>query len=203
MRTLASERLRLTMSLSRNRQMKRIVKAARKIPKKLPAMPRTAETASGTETETSCAPSWTLPAAPVSPSHPESSSDSRRLCTVCGRFLEEVAHRADERHEQDECERADGDRRAEDGDRRGEPARHSRLRHHEAHGVLEDEREEDPDEDDEERVADRAERDREADDREDREQRPRREQKLDAPAVRPFHGAKGYAGVRLDPPRLP
>ena len=73
------------MSLSRKRQMKRIVKLARKTPKKLPAMPSTAEIASGTETETSCAPSWTFPAAPESPSQEGNSSESRRLSTVAGR----------------------------------------------------------------------------------------------------------------------
>ena len=46
--TLASERLRLPMSLSRNRQTKRIVNDARKTEKKLPATPSTAEIASGT-----------------------------------------------------------------------------------------------------------------------------------------------------------
>ena len=47
-RTLPSARFRLAMSVRRNRQMKRIVNAARKIEKKSPAMPRTAEIASGT-----------------------------------------------------------------------------------------------------------------------------------------------------------
>ena len=52
MRTLPSARFRLAMSVSRNKQMKRIVKAARKIEKKPPAMPRTAEIVSGTTDET-------------------------------------------------------------------------------------------------------------------------------------------------------
>ncbi len=50
------------------------------------------------------------------------------------------------------------------GDGRRETPRHARLRHHEANRVLEDEREEDADEDDEERVADRRECDGEPDD---------------------------------------
>ena len=77
-------------------------------------------------------------------------------------LLEEVAHAAHERNEQQEHERRDGERSPDDGDGRREPARHARLRHHEANRVLEDEREEDADEDDEERVADRGECDGEA-----------------------------------------
>ena len=94
----------------------------------------------------------------------------------------------------------DGERGADDGHRRREPTRHPRLRHHEAHGVLEDESEEDADEHDEERVADRPERDREPDDGEHGEQRARREQELDAPPGRSgsLHGAgrlrRGAAG---------
>ena len=178
--------------------MKRIVKPARKTPKKPPAMPRTAEIASGTETETCCAPSWTFPAAPESPSQEGSSSESRRLSTICGRSCRKSRTHPDERHEQDQQQHEDGDRRAEDGDRRREPTRHPRLRHHEAHGVLEDERQEDADEDDEERVADRPERDRDSDDGQDGEQRPRREQELGAPHSSSFHCAEGYGGVRLD-----
>ena len=44
-------------SARKKRQMKRIVKPARKIEKKSPAIPSTAETASGTETEVLSAPS--------------------------------------------------------------------------------------------------------------------------------------------------
>ncbi len=56
MSMLASERLRLAMSLSRKRQMKRIVKAARKMLKKSPAMPSMASIVSGTDVETVSAP---------------------------------------------------------------------------------------------------------------------------------------------------
>ena len=61
-------------------------------------MPSTSEIASGTETEIFSAPSWRFPPAPVSPSH-DSSPESR---TTDGRrqLLEEVAHAADERDEQ-------------------------------------------------------------------------------------------------------
>jgi hypothetical protein len=43
--TLAGEHLRFATALSRKRQMKRIVKPARQIEKKSPAMPSTAEIA--------------------------------------------------------------------------------------------------------------------------------------------------------------
>ena len=114
--------------------------------------------------------------------------------------LQEVAHRSDERYEKKQHEGEDSDRGAEHRHRRRQPTRHPRLRHHEAHGVLEDESEENPDEHDEERVADRPERDREPDDGENGEQRARREQELDAPPGRfgSLHGLEGYGGVRLD-----
>ncbi len=69
------------MSVNRKRQMKRIVKAARKIEKKSPAIPSTDEIASGTETDTCCAPDWTFSAAPLSPSQ-ERPPASRRSDTV-------------------------------------------------------------------------------------------------------------------------
>ena len=84
-RTLVSERLRFPTSVSRKRQMKRIVKPARKTVKKLPAMPSTDEIASGIDTETCSAPSCTFPAAPESPSQDESSSDARSSSTSAGR----------------------------------------------------------------------------------------------------------------------
>ena len=56
MSTLASERLRFAMSVSRKRQMKRIVNPARKTAKKSPAIPSTAEIASGTDADTFSAP---------------------------------------------------------------------------------------------------------------------------------------------------
>ena len=119
MSTLASERFRFAMSESRNRQMNRIVKPARKTLKKSPAMPSTAEIASGTETETCSAPSWTFPAAPESPSQ-ESSSDSRRSATICGKVLQEVADAPDERDEQKQQEQHDEERRSDHRDGRGE-----------------------------------------------------------------------------------
>jgi hypothetical protein len=70
-------------------------------------------------------------------------------------LLQKVAHVGDERYEQHHEERGHRERAADDGHRGGESARHVRVPHHEAHRVLEDEGEEDPDEDDQERVADR------------------------------------------------
>ena len=73
-------------------------------------------------------------------------------------LLEEVAYSADERHEEQERDHEHRDGGAEHRDGRGKPARHARLRHHEAHRILEHERQEDPDEHEQERVADRPER---------------------------------------------
>ena len=181
--------------------MKRIVKLARKTPKKLPAMPRTAETASGTETETCwCAVLDVLGRARVAEPGGKLVGVAEASRTGPRQVVEEVAHRSDEWHEQYQHQEEDRDRGAEHRDRGRKPSRHPRLRHHEAHGVLEDERQEDADEDDEERVADRPERDCDSDDGQDGEQRPRREQELGAPHSSSFHCAEGYGGVRLDGP---
>ena len=83
--TLPNAAFSLTTSVSRNMQMKMIVKATRKMETKSPAMPSTAEIASGTAAETSSPPDCTFSAAPLSPSQPESSSDSRSCSIVCGR----------------------------------------------------------------------------------------------------------------------
>jgi hypothetical protein len=64
--------------------MNRIVKQARKLEKKPPAIPSTAEIASGTDDETCSDPDCTFSAAPVSPS-PDNSSDPRSCSTVAGR----------------------------------------------------------------------------------------------------------------------
>ena len=73
--------------------------------------PEHADTASGTETETSSAPDCRFSPAPVSPSH-ESSSASRS-CSIVGELLEEVPHGADQRHEQEEREHDDRERCAQ------------------------------------------------------------------------------------------
>ena len=84
MSTLASDRFRLAMSLSRKTQMKMSVNPARKTEKKLPAMPSTAEIASGTEAAILSAPACTFSAPPLVPSH-DSSPESRSFSTVAGR----------------------------------------------------------------------------------------------------------------------
>ena len=83
MSMLATAPFRFGTSLRKNRQMKRIVKPARKTPKKSPAIPSTCEIVSGTETAVLFAPSWTFVPIPVSPSQ-ESSLDERSWSTVCG-----------------------------------------------------------------------------------------------------------------------
>ena len=65
--------------------MNRIVKEAMKTPKKSPAIPSTAEIASGIVAASSSDPDWTLSAAPESPTHDSSSSDSRRFSICAGR----------------------------------------------------------------------------------------------------------------------
>ena len=98
--------------------------------------------------------------------------------------VEEVAHAPDERHEQQQREQQDEDGGAEHGHGRGEAAGQVGLRHHEAHRVLEHEPEEDPDEHDQERVADRPERGEHAERGGDEQDRPHREDELDAPTRR-------------------
>ncbi len=96
---LASARFRLPMSVSRKRQMKRIVNAARKMLKKLPAMPSIALMASGTDAAIVSAPAWTFSAAPESPSGVELLGVPQTLHRR-RQVLEVVPHPADERHEQ-------------------------------------------------------------------------------------------------------
>ena len=81
--TLASARFRFATSLSRNMQMKMIVKQMRKPERKPPAMPSTPAIASGTDAATFSAPVCTFSAAPLSPSD-DSSSDSRSCSTIVG-----------------------------------------------------------------------------------------------------------------------
>ncbi len=99
-RTLVSARLRFPTSVSRKRHVKRIVKPAMKTVKKPPAIPSTDEIASGIETDICSAPSCTFPAAPVSPSHDESSSDARSSSTSSGSSWRKSRTLPDERDEQ-------------------------------------------------------------------------------------------------------
>ena len=100
--TLASARLSRSMSVSRKMQMNMIVKHARNTPKKPPAMPSTAEIASGTETEICWAPSWRFPPAPGV--EPRQLTRVLQLGDELRQVMEEVADAADERHEQQQPE---------------------------------------------------------------------------------------------------
>ena len=111
--------------------MKMIVKAARKSPKNDPAMPSTPEIASGTDTETCCAPSCTFPAAPESPSQ-ESSSASRSCSTVAGSSCRKSRTLPTSGTSSKSMSADHGERAPDHGDSRGETPRHARLRHYEA-----------------------------------------------------------------------
>src|SRR4029453_18430939 len=163
MSRLATARLRLSTSHRKKRQMKRIVNPARKTSKKSPAIPRTAEIASGTDADVLCAPSCALPPIPVSPSH-ESSSEERSWSIVWGSSWRKSL-----------TDPPTGTR--------------GRLLDHEPHRELEDKAEEDADEDDQEDAADRGEGEYEPDRGGDDEDRPHREQELDAPGVTVRHCA--------------
>ena len=154
--------------------MKMTVKQTRKPETKPPAMPSTAEIASGTAAETCSDPACTFSAAPLSPSQ-ESSSDCAQLLDGRGQLLEEVADPADERHQEQQRDHQHRDGGAEHRDRRGQPARHAGLRHHVPHRILEHERQEDPDEHEQEGVADRPERREHAYRRRDEQHGPHRQ----------------------------
>ena len=160
--------------------MKMTVKQTRKAEKKLPAIPSTAEIASGTDAEICSDPACTFSggAAVAEPGElvgcPQLLDDRRQL-------LEEVSDTADERHQEQERDHEHPDGGAEHRDGRGEPARPAGLGHHEAHRILEHERQEDPDEHEQERVADRPERGEHARRRRDQQHRSHRQDKLDAP----------------------
>ena len=108
--TLASARFRWSMSVSRKRQMKRIVKQARKTPKKPPAIPSTAEIASGAWIDDLLRAFLDVPAAA-----PRRATTARPTsCSCCDRLrqvVEEVADAADERHEQQQPEHGHRDAR--------------------------------------------------------------------------------------------
>ena len=105
---------------------------------------------------------------------PQRLDDRRQL-------LEEVSDATDERHQEQERDHEHPDGGAEHRDGRGEPARPAGLAHHSAHGILEHERQEDPDEHDEEGLADRPERGEHAGRRRDQQHGPHREDKFHAP----------------------
>ena len=100
--------------------------------KKSPAMPSTAEIASGIETRD-------LLGAALHVSRRARVAEPRgelvrgaQVLDELRQVLEEVPHAADERHEQQEHQRDDRERRAQHGDGRCEPARHPGLLHDEA-----------------------------------------------------------------------
>ena len=167
--------------------MKMIVKLARKTWKKSPAMPSTAEIASGTDDRDLLRP---LPAR----SRPRRCLRARtaRRSRAASRPWPAAPGGSPARCRR--AERAAAGRAAVTASAvpmhrhgRGKPARHPRLRHHDAHRVLEDERQEDPDEDDQERVADLPDRRRHGDDGSDEQHRAQREDDLDAPRPTRLH----------------
>ena len=149
-------------------------------------MPSTPEIASGTDAEIFSAPVCTFSAAPLSPSH-ESSSDARSCSTSRRKILEKVPNRADERHQEQQPDQRAPARSAEHHHRRRQPARHLRLRHQVPQGVLEHERQEDPDEHDQEGVADRRERREHTGRRGNQQHRSHRQEQLDAPRLTCVH----------------
>ena len=144
-KTLPSARFRFAMSLSRNRQTKMTVKQMRKAEKKLPAIPSTAEIASGTDAEICSDPACTFPAAPLSPSQ-DSSSDARSCSTIAGsswrksRTLPTSGTR--NKRAITSTPTAVPSTVMVAASPRDQPV----LRHHEAHRILEHECQEDPDE---------------------------------------------------------
>ena len=96
----------------------------------------------------------------------------------------------DKGHEEEQEEDRHRDGASEHGDGCCQPAREVRLRHHEANRVLEDERQKDPDEDDQEGVADRLEGREDAHRGGDEEQRAHRQDKLDARRRGRAHGRR-------------
>ena len=102
--------------------MKRIVKAARKIEKKPPAMPSTVEIASGTDAETFSAPDCTFSPAPLSPSHSRQLVGASQLLDCRWQVLKEVAHAPHQWDQEEEADDEDRDRGAEHRHRRSETA---------------------------------------------------------------------------------
>ena len=110
------------MSLSRNRQTKMIVKQMRKAEKKLPAIPSTAEIASGTDAEILLGSRLHVPGRPAV-AEPGQLVRCAQLLDDRRQLLEEVSDTADERHEEQQSDHEHPDGGAEHRDGRGEPAR--------------------------------------------------------------------------------
>ena len=184
------------MSLSRKRQMKRMVKAARKSREEVARDPEHRRDRVGNGLETCWAPSCTFSAATRAP-EPRELVRVLKLLHRGREILEEVPHRANERDEEQQCKHGESDGRPDHGDRGGQPAGHVRLRHHETDRVLEDERQKDADKDDQERAADRPKRSHHGERPGDDEQRAHRHDKRDPAGAGGFHGAEPYACRRL------
>ena len=151
-------------------------------------MPSTAEIASGTDAETFSAPDWTFSPAPPSRPATTSSSELAQLLDRCRQVLEEVAHAADERHEEEEGEdQVTATAAPSTVTVAASPRDIPVFAITKPNRVLEDERQEDADEDDQEGVADRDERGHQADGRSDDQDGADRQQQLDAPCLARFH----------------
>ena len=154
--------------------MKRIVKAATKIVKKLPATPSMAEIVSGTDAETSSAPDSTFSAAPESPSH-DSSSDSRSCSTVAGNSLRKSRTAATIGSSSSSASTRTASAAPSTVIVAASPRDNPVFAITSRTGILEDEREEDADEDEQERGADRDERGHHAERGHDEQDRAHRE----------------------------
>ena len=144
--------------------MKMIVKAARKSRRSPPAMPSTTLiTSRHRDRDLVGARLHVLGGARVT-DRGRARWDSRRLCTVCGRSWRKSRTPPTSGTRNSERDQQDGDGRADHGHgTASRPRDMLRLRLHEAHRVLEHEPEEDPDEHDQECVADLLEEGEDAD----------------------------------------
>ena len=137
--------------------MKMIVKVTRKPEKKSPAMPMTAcNRVRHRRRDLLRARLHVLGGPAVA--QPGELVRGAQLFDQRRKILEEVSHRADERNQEQQPDQQDQRERAEHQHRRPRSARQLRLRHQVPQGELEHEGQEDPDEDDQEGVADRRER---------------------------------------------
>ena len=125
-------------------------------------------------------------AAPESPSH-DSSPEFRSSCDRRRKLCEEVAHAADERHEQQDEQPVTTSAEPSTVTVAASPRDMRVLAIDEPHRVLEDQRQEDADEDDQERVADCDERRHHGDGGRDDEQRAHRQEQLDPALVGSIH----------------
>ena len=198
--------LRVTLSLSRNRQMKMIVKVTRNAEKKPPAMPsmlaadsHQVRPTTGLRLHTGCSRRRRCCRA-----HP---GVQKPICAVvlmvCGRSCRMSRTASSDQQQRNQEQQPDHKhgRPPHHRHRRRQPARHACLPHHEPHGVLEHESEEDPDEHDQECVADRPERRQHACCRSDQQHRSHRQEqrshwrRADCRVIRSGHQDLGSVGA--------